>query len=155
LDARFTKIKQIEEQKDHHNLVLHTLSVAPENNSPSIMLYNGLKVTLKLCFHTPNHEGPWSGSIPLHAVELVNGNQNSWLVKSMCLLKKTHELINENNIFLTVPMKDNMKKYRSIWCRLIIENINKIPRMLVRYKIIFYFMLLNNSLLHFNISRFY
>jgi hypothetical protein len=28
-------------------------------------------------------------------------------------------------------MKDNMKKYRSIWCRLIIENINKIPRMLV------------------------
>lgn len=31
----------------------------------------------------------------------------------------------------TVPKKDNMKKYRSIWCRLIIENINKIPRMLV------------------------
>lgn len=87
LDARFTKIKQVEEQKDHQNLVLHTLSVAPENNSPSIMLYNGLKMTLKLCFHIPNHEGPWSGPIPLHAVELVNGNQNSWLVKSMCLLK--------------------------------------------------------------------
>jgi len=86
LDARFTKIKQVEEQKDHHNLVLHTLSVAPENSSPSIMLYNGLKVTLKLRFHTPNYEGPWSGPIPLHAVELVNGNQNSWLVKSKCLL---------------------------------------------------------------------
>lgn len=32
-------------------------------------------------------------------------------------------------------MKDNMKKYRSIWCRLIIENVNKIPRMLVRKKV--------------------
>lgn len=111
LDARFTKIKQVEEQKDLNNLVLQTLSVSPENNSPSIMLYNGLKVTLKLSFHTPNHEGPWSGPIPLHAVELTNGNQNSWLVK--------------------IPMKDNIKKYRSIWCRLIIENINKIPRMLI------------------------
>lgn len=37
---------------------------------------------------------------------------------------------------LTVPMKDNLKKYRSIWCRLIIENINKIPRMLVCKKIL-------------------
>lgn len=83
LDARFTKIKQIGDQKD--DLVLQTLSVTPENNSPSIMLYNGLKVTLKLCFHTPNHEGPWSGPIPLHAVELVSGNQNSWLVKSKML----------------------------------------------------------------------
>jgi len=89
LDARFTKVKQVEEQNDKHNLVLQTLSVAPENNSPSIMLYNGLKVTLKLSFHTPNHEGPWSGPIPLHAVELANGNQNSWLVKSnsVCLKK--------------------------------------------------------------------
>lgn len=89
MDARFTKVKQVEEQKDQHNLVLQTLSVAPENNSPSIMLYNGFKVTLKLSFHTHNHEGPWSGPIPLHAVELVNGNQNSWLVKSKCFIKKT------------------------------------------------------------------
>ncbi|XP_025418587.1 vacuolar protein sorting-associated protein 13B-like [Sipha flava] len=112
LDAQFTKIKQIEEQKDsHQNLVLQTLSIAPENFSPSIMLHNELKVTLKLRFYTPNLEGPWSGPIPLHAVQTVNGNQNSWLVK--------------------IPMKDNMKKYRSIWCRLIIENINKIPRMLI------------------------
>lgn len=42
-------------------------------------------------------------------------------------------------------MKDNIKKYRSIWCRLIIENINKIPRMLVSNKIInIYFTLLIN-----------
>lgn len=83
LDARFTKVKQIEEQKDsHQNLVLQTLSVAPKNISPSIMLYNGLKVTLKLRFNTANHEGPWSGPIPLHSVEFVNGIQNSWLVKS-------------------------------------------------------------------------
>jgi len=86
LDARFTKVKQVEGQKDPHNLVLQTLSISPENNSPSIMLYNGLKVTLKLSFHTSNNEGPWSGLIPLHAVELVNGNQNSWLVKSKCWL---------------------------------------------------------------------
>jgi hypothetical protein len=83
LDAQFTKIKQIEEQKDsHQNLVLQTLSIAPENFSPSIMLHNELKVTLKLRFYTPNLEGPWSGPIPLHAVQTVNGNQNSWLVKS-------------------------------------------------------------------------
>lgn len=89
MDARFTKVKQVEEQKDsHQNLVLQTLSVAPENFSPSIMLHNGLKVTLKLRFYTPSHEGPWSGPIPLHAVEIVNGNQNSWLVKSKyCDLK--------------------------------------------------------------------
>jgi len=84
LDARFTKIKQVEEKKDncHQNLVLHTLSVVPQNISPSIMLYNGLKVTLKLRFYTPDHEGPWSGPIPLHSVEFSNENQNSWLVKS-------------------------------------------------------------------------
>lgn len=83
MDARFTKIKQVEEQKDgHQNLILQTLTVAPENISPSIMLYNGLNVTLKLRFHTSNHEGPWSGPIPLHAVEFINGSQNSWLVKS-------------------------------------------------------------------------
>lgn len=84
MDARFTKIKQIEEHKDSdQNLVLQTLTIAPEHISPSIMLYNGHKVTLKLRFYTPNHEGgPWSGLIPLHAVEFVNGNQNSWLVKS-------------------------------------------------------------------------
>lgn len=83
MDARFTKIKQVEEKKDgHQNLILQTLTVAPENISPSIMLYNGLKVTLKLRFCTSNHEGPWSGPIPLHAVEFINGNQNSWLVKS-------------------------------------------------------------------------
>lgn len=83
LDARFTKIKQVDEQKDgHQNLVLQTLTVASENISPSIMLYNELKVTLKLRFNIPNEEGPWSGPIPLHAVDFVNGNQNSWLVKS-------------------------------------------------------------------------
>lgn len=81
LDARFTKVKEVNEQKNQ-NLVLHTLSVAPENISPSIMLYNGLKVTLKLRFKTTNQEGPWSGPIPLHAVEFVKGTQNSWLVKS-------------------------------------------------------------------------
>lgn len=81
LDARFTKVKEVDERKDQ-NLVLQTLSVAPENISPSVMLYNGLKVTLKLRFNTTNQEGPWSGPIPLHAVEFVNGNQNSWLVKS-------------------------------------------------------------------------
>lgn len=85
LDARFTKIKQVEEQKDsQQNLVLQTLSIIPENTSPSIMLYNGFKVTLKLRLHTPDYEGPWSGPIPLHSVELINGNQNSWLVKSLC-----------------------------------------------------------------------
>lgn len=83
LDARFTKVKQIEEQNDsNQNLVLQTLSVAPENISPSIMLYNGLKVTLKLRFNTVHHEGPWSGPIPLHSVEFDSGIQNSWLVKS-------------------------------------------------------------------------
>jgi len=88
LDARFTKVKQIEEQNDsHQNLVLQTLSVAPENSSPSIMLYNELKITLKLRFSTDNHEGPWSGPIPLHSIEYVNEIQNSWLVKSLYLSK--------------------------------------------------------------------
>lgn len=84
LDARFTKMKQIEEQNDRNNqnLVLQTLSIAPENISPSIMLNDKLKVTLKLRFFTDDHEGPWSGPIPLHAIEHINGNQNSWLVKS-------------------------------------------------------------------------
>lgn len=83
VDARFTKIKQIEEQSScHKNLVLQTLCIASENISPSIMLYDKLKITLKLRFHTIDHDGPWSGPIPLHAVELVSGNQNSWLVKS-------------------------------------------------------------------------
>lgn len=85
LDARFTKIKQVDDQKDsQQNLILQTLSVASENISPSIMLYNELKITLKLRFNIPNEEGPWSGAIPLHAVEFVNGYQNSWLVKSKC-----------------------------------------------------------------------
>lgn len=83
LETQFTKIKQIEELNDNErSLVLQTISVTPESISPSIMLYNGLRVTLKLRFSTFGHEGPWSGPIPLHAVELVNGNQNSWLVKS-------------------------------------------------------------------------
>lgn len=84
MDAQFTKIKQIEEQKEDidQKLVLQTLTVSPENISPSITLYNGLKVTLKLRFYTSNHNGPWSGLIPLHAVEFDNENQNSWLVKS-------------------------------------------------------------------------
>lgn len=91
MDARFTKIKQIPEQKNSdQNLVLQTLTVLPENISPSIMLHNELKVTLKLRFHSPNHEGPWSGSIPLHAVEFVGGNQNSWLVKSWLFLYKVY-----------------------------------------------------------------
>lgn len=82
LDAQFTKIKQVDEQKDNHqNLALQILTVLPENISPSIMLYDGLKVILKLRFSTHEKEGPWSGSIPLHVVE-INGNQNSWLVKS-------------------------------------------------------------------------
>lgn len=82
MDARFTKIKQIDEKNDsRQNLVLQTLTIPSENISPSIMLYNGLKVTLKLRFYTPENEGPWSGSIPLHVVE-INENQNSWLVKS-------------------------------------------------------------------------
>lgn len=83
LDARFTKMKQLEEQKDtDQSLVLQTLSITPESISPSIMLYNGLKVTLKVRFSTPENEGPWSGPIPLYSVDLVNGYQNSWLVKS-------------------------------------------------------------------------
>lgn len=84
MDARFTKIKQVNKQKNSNqqNLVLQTLSVTSENISPSIMLYNAYKVTLKLRFHVPNQEGPWSGPIPLYSVEFVNGNQNSWLVKS-------------------------------------------------------------------------
>ncbi|XP_050421986.1 intermembrane lipid transfer protein VPS13B-like isoform X2 [Adelges cooleyi] len=112
LDARLAKIKQCDGQKNiNQHLVFEMLSVQPGNVSPSIALHAGLKVTLKLRFFSSNFDGPWSGPIPLHSVEPINGNQNSWLVK--------------------IPKKENIKQFRSVWCHLFIEHVNKIPRILI------------------------
>ncbi|XP_050539664.1 intermembrane lipid transfer protein VPS13B isoform X2 [Daktulosphaira vitifoliae] len=111
LDARLTKIKPVEEKINiQQSLIIETLPLNPNNISPSMPLHEELKLTLKLRFSSVS-EGPWSGPIPLYTVELSNKNKHFWLVK--------------------IPKKENTKQFRCVWCRLIIEFIDKIPRILI------------------------
>ncbi|KAJ8927596.1 hypothetical protein NQ314_019923, partial [Rhamnusium bicolor] len=122
----------IKENKETEFKNSPTYIVAGKTSTPSIFLNNKKKYFLRLRFY--GLDSAWTGDIPLR--EHITGSQ-PWLVKgTVAILGIIYHFIHYFNasftqllFFSPVPLQER-GQFLSIWCRIIIQDIQKVKRIL-------------------------